>query len=50
MENNVRGGSTLCCCPLSVHQQNKPELSTAGSARSSRPLTVPAYFAIADNF
>ena len=34
-----RGGSTFCCCPLIATQWRRANLSTAGDARSSRPLT-----------
>ena len=34
-----RGGSTFCCCPLIAIQRRRAPMSTAGEARSSRPLT-----------
>ena len=34
-----RGGSTFCCCPLIATQRRWANLSTAGEARSSWPLT-----------
>ena len=34
-----RGGSTFCCRPLITTQRSRANLSTAGEARSSRPLT-----------
>ena len=34
-----RGGSTFCCCPLIAMQRRRAPMSTAGEARSSRPLT-----------
>ena len=34
-----RGGSTFCCYPLIATQRRRANLSTAGEARSSRPLT-----------
>ena len=43
---NEHRSMTLCCCPLSVHQQNKPKLSTVKMNGRCPPLTVPAYFAI----
>ena len=39
------GGSTRCCRPLITTQQSRASLSTAGVARSSRPLTWPLGFA-----
>ena len=33
------GGSTFCCCPLIATQRRRANLSTAGEARSSWPLT-----------
>ncbi len=34
-----RGDSTFCCCPLIAYKRRRANLSTAGEARSSRPLT-----------
>ena len=34
-----RGSSTFCCYPLIAVQRRRANLSTAGEARSSRPLT-----------